>query len=114
MERIASSVTGTAEAVPVWIGVCGSIYCCGFASSALGDRRRGAAFGQRKIRVLPLDQDDGGGKFHDDREANEPDETRILTHQCFGANEDRDMDRRDGEHGRRYRRRSAAARGGDV
>jgi hypothetical protein len=30
---------------------------------------------------VPRDQHHGGGKFHDDREANQPDERRILTHQ---------------------------------
>ncbi len=66
--------------------------------------------GQRKIRVLPPDQNEGGGKFHDDRKPTDKDEARILTHQRFGGNEDRDMDQRDREHGRRCRRRRAAAR----
>ena len=70
--------------------------------------------GQRKIRVLPHDQDDGGDEFRDDREANEPDETRILTHQRFGANEDRDMDQWDGKQGRRCRRRCGPSHGCDI
>jgi hypothetical protein len=50
------------------------------------------------------------GKFRDDREADDKNESRIMTHQRFGGKEDRDMDCWDREHGRGRRRRSAAAR----
>src|SRR3984893_4067620 len=79
-------------------------------SSFQRNRLHGGVLRHRKIRVFTLYQDDGDGKFRDDRETDDKNESRIMTHQRFGGNEDCDMDCWDREHGRGRRRRSSAGR----